>query len=110
MPPTPGMLRRVAKSGRAPKNPDFAKRKRGPNIVLLDDVTADEVKDWAEPHILADAAPHRIISLPLNELGPGPHVVFLLRALHRPSIKKIAQKLGLSVSAVRSRLRRVKAL
>jgi DNA-directed RNA polymerase specialized sigma24 family protein len=104
------MPSRVAKSGRAAKNPDFVKRKRGATIVLLDDVTADEVKDWADDHILVEAAPHRIISLPMNELGPGPHVVFLLRAAHRPAIKKIAQTLGLSVSTVRSRLRRVRVL
>lgn len=85
-------------------------RKRRPNIVSLDDVTAKEVKEWGPTigHLLAPSQANRTLSLAISELGPGPHVVFVLRPTEQLSVKKIAQTLGLSLPAVRSRLRCVR--
>lgn len=85
-------------------------RKRRPNIVSLDDVTAREVKYWgpSPEGLYAQTQMNRILSVVISELGPGPHVVFVLRHTEQLSIKEIAQTLGLSVPAVKSRLRRVR--
>ncbi|GAC1671879.1 MAG: sigma-70 family RNA polymerase sigma factor [Candidatus Acidiferrum sp.] len=85
-------------------------RKRRPNIVSLEDVTPLEVKDGgASPEqSFAQTQLNRILSLAASELGPGPHVVFVLRHTEELSIKEIAQMLGLSIPAVKSRLRRVR--
>lgn len=102
-------LSAIKSSNAASRDLDSVRRKRRPNIVALDDVTVQEVKDWgtATEHLLAESRVNRTYSLAISELGSGPHVVFVLRPTEQLSIKKIAQTLGLSVPAVKSRMRRV---
>jgi RNA polymerase sigma-70 factor, ECF subfamily len=84
-------------------------RKRRPNIVFLDDITAAEVKDWGSPQNPGDELKmNRVLSIVNNELGPGAHVILVLREPAKFSPRAIARILGLSVPAVKSRLRRVR--
>ena len=84
-------------------------RKRRPNIVSLDDITATEVKDWGSLQTPCDElGMNRVFSVANNELGPGAHVIFMLRDPEKLSRSAIARTLGLSVPAVKSRLRRVR--
>jgi RNA polymerase sigma-70 factor (ECF subfamily) len=83
-------------------------RKHRPNIVSLDDITASEVKNWGSPLNPGELKMPRVLSVANNELGPGAHVIFVLREPEELSPQAIARILGLSVSAVKSRLRRVR--
>lgn len=84
-------------------------RKRRPNIVSLDDITAAEVKDWGSPQNPCDELTKNcVLSVANSELGPGAHVIFVLREPGNLLPGAIARTLGLSVRAVKSRLRRVR--
>jgi DNA-directed RNA polymerase specialized sigma24 family protein len=84
-------------------------RKRRPNIVSLDDITATEVKDWGSPqNPCEELSMNRVLSVANNELGPGAHVIFLLPEPETLSPKAVARTLALSVRAVKSRPHRVR--
>ena len=78
-----------------------------------------EDEDRTLPRELADAGPNpeeqysheelrRILSMAVAELGPGCRIVFRLRDIEGLTTEETARTLNLSVSAVKTRLRRAR--
>lgn len=92
-------------------------RKRRPNQVSLDeplvteeDLLPREIEDWgpSPEQRYAQNEMHGILSGVVGELEPAFRIVFLLRDVEELSTEETAQLLGLSVSAVKSRLLRAR--
>ncbi len=92
-------------------------RKRRPDQVSLDesietenDLLPREVEDWGPTpeQRYARTELHGILSDVIGSLDPAFRIVFLLRDLEELSTAETAQLLGLSVSAVKSRLLRAR--
>lgn len=92
-------------------------RKRRPGVVSLDEeVTAGEetipreVQDWgpSPEQRYAQTELGSILSKVIGELDPPSRIVFQLRDIEELSTEETAEALGLSVSAVKSRLLRAR--
>src|SRR3989454_1894187 len=75
-----------------------------------DDLIPREVEDWGPTpeQRYAQAELSEILTQVINELDPTFRVVFLLRDVEELSTEETAELLGLSVSAVKSRLLRAR--
>jgi RNA polymerase sigma-70 factor, ECF subfamily len=92
-------------------------RKRRPNLVSLDepvetedDLMAREVQDWgpSPEKQYAQTELRNILSEAAEKLDPALAVVFFLRDLEELSTVETAEALGISISAVKSRLLRAR--